>query len=251
MDRQVYDRMRLIEADHWWFRGRRKIIGGLIGELPLPRPARIAEVGSGTGGNLPMLAQFGEVTGMEPDADSRAYAQEKTGRPVKAGFLPADLPFETESLDLAAAFDVIEHVDEDAASVAALAGLLKPGGFLATTVPAHPWMWSRHDEAHHHKRRYRMAQYRALFDQAGLKIVKASYFNCVLFPPIAAVRLAKNLVKSQSADDDAIPPGPVNSLFAAAFASELGWLRHASLPFGVSIILIAQKPERQPEETVQ
>ena len=66
---------------------------------------------------------------------------------VEGGLLPDGLPFAPASFDLVCAFDVIEHVDEDAASVAALARLLKPGGYLATTVPGQPWMWSRHDEA--------------------------------------------------------------------------------------------------------
>ncbi|MFI4933523.1 MAG: class I SAM-dependent methyltransferase [Caulobacterales bacterium] len=243
MDRQIYDRMRLIEADHWWFKARRKIIAGLIAGLDLAKPARVLEVGCGPGGNLAMLASFGEVTAMEPDEESRAYAQEKTGVCVKGGRLPDGLPFEPASFDLVCAFDVIEHVDEDAASVAALAKLVKPGGYMATTVPAQPWMWSRHDELHHHKRRYRLAPYRALFLEAGLEVVTASYFNTVLFPPIAAIRLAKMLTGSRSADDDALPPAPLNAVLTGLFGAELSWLKRAPLPFGVSIILIARRPK--------
>jgi SAM-dependent methyltransferase len=242
MDRQTYDRMRLLQADHWWFRGKRRILAGLIGALDLPKPAKVLEVGCGPGGNLPMLGAFGEVVGLEPDEDSRAFAAENTGLRVEGGLLPDGLPFDPESFDLVCAFDVIEHVDEDQASVAALARLLKPGGYLATTVPAQPWMWSRHDELHHHKRRYTMAPYRALFEAAGVEIVKASYFNTLLFPPIAAIRALKMLTKSTAADDDAMPSAPVNGLLAAVFGSELGWLKHASLPTGVSILLIARRP---------
>ena len=74
MDRQTYDRMRLLQADHWWFRGKRRILAGLIGALDLPKPAKVLEVGCGPGGNLPMLGAFGEVVGLEPDEDSRAFA---------------------------------------------------------------------------------------------------------------------------------------------------------------------------------
>src|SRR5579871_3370987 len=180
MDRATYDRMRELQESHWWFRGRRAILAGLIGRLDLPKPAQILEVGCGPGGNLGMLKAFGEVTGLEPDDASRAYAAEHNHVRVEGGLLPGGLPFAPATFDLACAFDVIEHVDEDAASVAAIARLVKPGGYLATTVPGQPWMWSRHDEAHHHKRRYRMAAYRALFEAAGLEIVKASYFNTLL-----------------------------------------------------------------------
>ena len=242
MDRSTYDRMRLLQDHHWWFRGRRTILSGLIGELTLPHPARVLEAGCGPGGNLTMLRRFGQVTGLEPDEASRTYASQRMGVRVEGGLLPDTLPFEPASFDLVCAFDVIEHVDEDAATVAALGRLLKVGGYLATTVPAQPWMWGQHDALHHHKRRYRLRDYRRLFDAAGLTILKASYFNTLLFAPIAAIRLAKLALRSTSADDDALPPEPVNALLAGLFGAELHWLKHAPLPIGVSIVVIAQRP---------
>ena len=240
MDRATYDRMRVLQDGHWWFEGRRRILSGLIGALDLPKPAQVLEVGCGPGGNLEMLKRFGEVTALEPDEASRAYAAERTGVRIEGGLLPDGLPFAPASFDLVCAFDVIEHVDEDAASVAALARLLKPGGFLATTVPGQPWMWSRHDELHHHKRRYRLGDYRAMFEAAGLRVLIASHFNTVLFAPIAAVRALKKLTGSTEADDDAMPAPALNRLLTGLFAAEGPWLRHAPLPTGVSIVLIAQ-----------
>ena len=242
MDRATYDRMRALQAEHWWFKGRRAILAALIGDLPLPKPARILEAGCGPGGNLGMLKQFGEVTALEPDDDSRLYAAQHAGVPVAAGALPGPLPFAPASLDLVCAFDVIEHVDDDGGSVNALADLLKPGGYFVATVPGQPWMWSRHDEAHHHKRRYRMAPFRKLFEGARLEIVRASYFNALLFPPIAAVRALKMATGSTKADDDALPPAPLNRLLEGLFAAEAQWLRRANFPFGVSIAIIARRP---------
>jgi SAM-dependent methyltransferase len=241
MDPAIYERMRALQEGHWWFEGRRRILTELIGDLGLPKGARILEVGCGPGGNLGMLKGFGEVTAMEPDPGSRAYAAEKSGLTVESGFLPGPMPFAPESFDLVCAFDVIEHVDDDAGSIAALARLLKRGGRLATTVPSQPWMWSRHDELHHHKRRYRMGAYRQLFLAAGLEIVKASYFNTLLFPPIAAIRALKMATGARSADDDAMPSQAVNSLLKTLFGAERHWLKRASLPIGVSIVLIARR----------
>jgi SAM-dependent methyltransferase len=241
MDRATYDRMRVLQEGHWWFEGRRRILRTLIGDLHLPAEAQILEVGCGPGGNLAMLKGFGEVTALEPDEASRAYAAEHAGVRVEGGLLPDGLPFAPGSFDLVCAFDVIEHVDEDAASIAALARLLRPGGYLATTVPGQPWMWSRHDELHHHKRRYRLPAYRAMFEAAGLSVLTASHFNTLLFAPIAAVRALKMATGSTAADDDAMPPAPLNRLLAGLFAAERHWLRHAPLPTGVSIVLIARQ----------
>jgi len=240
MERQIYDRMRVLEQTHWWFTARRDILAAEIARLPLPKPARILEVGCGTGGNLELLKTFGEVRAIEPDAESRAYAAERSGVTVQGGLLPDGLPDLGGPFDLVAAFDVIEHVDDDAGAVAALAARLKPGGFLVTTVPAYAWLWSRHDAQHHHKRRYTRPAYRRLFD--GLKVRRATYFNSVLFPPIAAVRLARTAARIEGGDDEALPPPPLNGLLRRLFGAEKALLAATDLPFGVSILLIAERP---------
>jgi len=242
MERAVYDHMRALQRDHWWFAARREILASEIARLPLPHPARILEAGCGPGGNLEMLKRFGEVKAIEPDEDSRSYAAAQSGLDVRAGLLPAPLPDFGQAFDLIAAFDVIEHVDDDAAAVAALGDRLAPGGFMIATVPAYAWMWSDHDAAHHHKRRYRLADFRRLFESAGLRVRRASHFNALLFPPIAAVRLAKNAA-GLTGGDEAMPPRPLNGVLKAVFRLEREVLKATDLPFGVSILLIAQRPE--------
>jgi SAM-dependent methyltransferase len=242
MDRDVYRRIAEVEQDHWWFTARRAILADQIGRMGLPAGARILEIGCGTGGNLAMLRQFGEVSAVEPDDDARAHAAAKSGVPVRPGLLPDGLPDFEGPFDLAAAFDVIEHVDEDAASVAAIGRLLKPGGRLIATVPANAWMWSDHDARHHHKRRYDLAQFSGVVRAAGLEIAKASYFNTLLFPAIGAVRLAKAALKAKGGDDEAMPSPPLNRALHTLFAAETGLLRSFNLPFGVSILLIARRP---------
>lgn len=240
MERAIYDRMRDLQRDHWWFAARREILASEIGRLPLPRPARILEVGCGPGGNLDLLKQFGDVRAIEPDAESRAYAATHADVPVDGGLLPDGLPDLGEPFDMICAFDVIEHVDDDAGAVAALAARLKPGGFLVTTVPANAWMWSEHDARHHHKRRYALPDYRRLFE--GLRIHRATHFNSLLFPPIAAVRIAKSAAGMRGGDDEAMPSPALNGVLKRVFAAETRILRATDLPFGVSILLIAERP---------
>jgi SAM-dependent methyltransferase len=242
MERAIYDQMRVLQQDHWWFAARREILAAEIRRLRLPDPAQILEAGCGPGGNLAMLQRFGEVVAIEPDAESRDYAAERNGVDVRPGLLPQSAPDFGRTFDLVAAFDVIEHVPDDAGAVQRLGEYLKPGGFMITTVPAYGWMWSEHDAAHHHQRRYDLKAYRRLFENAGLEVRRASHFNTLLFPPIAAVRLAKNAA-GLSGGDDAMPSPAVNGVLKAVFGLERGLLAAADLPFGVSILLIAQRPQ--------
>lgn len=242
MEREIYNNMRAIESDHWWFRARRAILSDQIRRMRLSERANILEVGCGTGGNLQMLANFGHVTGVEPDDESRTYASTRTGVPVVGGMLPNQLPSFEQPFDLIAALDVIEHLDEDEASVRVLGQLLKPGGRMLTTVPAHPWMWSHHDLVHHHKRRYRKAEYLAIFEKAGLKVTRASYLNSLLFPAIALARVIKLPGKAESSLGDAVPPAPLNALLHAIFKFEKTLLAASNLPLGVSILVIAERP---------
>lgn len=237
MEPDVFLKMGRVEQRHWWFCARRKILADQIQRLALPDNAHLLEVGCGTGGNLSMLSRFGKVVAVEPDNAARLRAHQQSGQEILSGFLPDRLPQAAYGADLAVALDVIEHVDDDRAAVAAISQCLKPGGRFLATVPAYQWMWSGHDVAHHHKRRYRRPGFTQLFVDAGLTIRKSTYFNSFLFPPIAAARLLGLAV-----DGEAVPSAPLNGVLQAIFATERLLLRRGSLPFGVSILVIAERP---------
>lgn len=241
VDKAVYLRMAQLDAEHWWFVARRRILADQIARLSLPGSARILEVGCGPGGNLAMLSRFGRVDAMEIDGEARAIASARSGIEVKPGALPHDIGHEVSSFDLVAAFDVIEHVGPDAESIRALTRLLKPGGALIITVPAYQWLWSAHDERHHHKRRYTRSAVRKLAVDAGLAVEKCSHFNSFLFPMIAGIRSLKKLVETADSPDDKTPSRLVNAALTGIFGSERFPLRYLSMPFGVSILCIARR----------
>jgi SAM-dependent methyltransferase len=244
LEDSVYLEMASVEARHWWFTGRRRILDAEIGRrLPPPPPGgrRVLEVGSGTGGNLELLKTFGSVDAVEPNAMARELAARSEGVRLHDGGLPDQMPDFPDRFDLIAAFDVIEHVEADAASIRTLAGLLRPEGLLAVTVPAFSALWSRHDERHHHKRRYSRRKLEALFRQPGLEIVRLTYFNTLLFPVAASVRLAERAGLIESAGADRLPPPALNAALAGVFGAEAGLLRLLSPPFGLSLLLIARK----------
>ncbi|HVF36617.1 MAG TPA: class I SAM-dependent methyltransferase [Sphingomicrobium sp.] len=243
MERKVYEQMAQLDSRHWWFTARRRILDRLIERVVKPpKDARILELGAGTGHNLAMLSRFGAVEASELDPVARELASERLGRPVKEAALPDLSMFPKGSYDLIALLDVLEHVPDDKASLAAIRERLKPGGALLLTVPANPWMWSAHDVAHHHHRRYRKDEIKVLAKVAGFDIELLSPFNCLLFPPIAAVRLAGRLT-GRDDSDDAMPPVPVNKALEAIFGLERSLIGRLPMPFGVSLVAVLRRPQ--------
>jgi len=240
MERHVYERMAEIDRDHWWFVGRRKILTRLLERWrPKQGPLRILEVGCGTGGNIAMLQQFGTVDAIEPDDYARAFASERTGVQVKGGYLP-DVPLKDGHYDLIVLLDVLEHIPDDKGALVALRPKLAPGGRLMLAVPAMPSLWSGHDVAHHHQRRYTRNRLEAVVKAAGFRTLRRTAFNTLLLPAIVAVRWLNKALGREGGDEDRIPPAPVNTFLTWLFGAE----RHAAVrglfPAGVSIALVAE-----------
>jgi SAM-dependent methyltransferase len=244
MDKDFYLRYASFEDQHWWFVGRRAIVDKVIRNLTLPKNPKILEAGCGTGGNLSMLARYGRVSAMELDDVACKIANERQVTQVRLGNLPSRIPF-TDEYDLIAILDVLEHLDDDLAALLALHAKLKPGGWLLITVPAYQFLWSQHDEINHHKRRYLLRGLRQVVRKTGFSIHYSSYFNTFLFPIIAGVRCVKKLLRFESnsvGDSDlTLPSKPVNQILSLLFASERHLVGRVVLPFGVSILLLAQK----------
>jgi len=242
MERKVYEQMAKLDAHHWWFTARRRILDGVIERIVKPpKDAHILELGAGTGHNLAMLSRFGEVEATELDPVARELASERLGRPVVEAALPDLSMFPDRSYDMIALLDVLEHVTDDKGSLIAIFERLKPGGTLLLTVPINPWMWSAHDVAHHHHRRYRKHEIRKLAQDAGYEIELLSPFNSLLFPPIAAVRFVGKLTGKDDSDD-AMPSPAVNKALDLIFGLERDLVGRVPLPFGVSLVAVLRRP---------
>lgn len=238
MDRAVFDRMAELDSRHWWFVARRRILSELIErEVELPADARILEIGCGTGHNFGMLGKYGHIDAIEVDDEARALSSSRLGREVGAAPLPELPGIPDAAYHLIALLDVLEHIEEDRASLASIKRKLAPGGRVLLTVPANQWMWSAHDAAHHHHRRYSKAGLRQVIEEAGLKVETLSYFNSLLFPVAAAARIVGK-VSGRTESDDAMPPAPVNSLLEKVFGFERHLVGRVPLPAGVSLVAI-------------
>jgi SAM-dependent methyltransferase len=239
MERVVYQQMAELDERHWWYRARRQIIAELIERQGrLPEGAKILEIGCGTGHNLSMLSGFGHVEGLELDDEARALSEKRLGRKVMSSPLPELSGVPDRHYDLIGAFDVIEHIDDDKAALASIATKLKPGARFIMTVPAHQWMWTAHDVANHHKRRYSKKRLKELIDSSPMKLEALGYFNSLLFPLAVAERTASKLRKKDNGDVK-LPSAPLNALLEKIFAAERHFVGRLSLPPGLSLFAIA------------
>ena len=227
------------ETEHWWFVARRAILRAVVDQL-LPEGANrhVLEVGCGNGGNFSLLARYGALSAVEHDAGARARASSRGLARVEQGDLPHHLPFADTKFQLIAALDVVEHVDDDAAAVRALAERLSMDGMLLVTVPAYSWLWSSHDELSHHLRRYTAGGLNTILEKAGLRVAYSSYFNSFLFPVgVAHAKLSGLFGRQQYGMQ--VPPRFLNAALRTIFECERLVIPRHSLPFGMSIVSCA------------
>lgn len=244
MDAAAYDSLRNLQDEHWWFVGRRRFLRKLIQRHCHLRPnARILEAGCGFGGNLPLLEEFGRVSAFEYLHEARAYSTTRSGIAVVPGALPDGFDFGGRTYDLIALLDVLEHIDDDRASLATLSEGLTEKGRIIITVPAFQWLWSKHDELHHHKRRYSRKSLGSVIRDAGLTTAKTGYFNSLLFPLAMAQRLATRFGNGDAVADE-LPLKPLNKTLSGVFSLESAVAGRFSLPFGLSAFAIAERPLR-------
>lgn len=227
-----------LEERHWWFVARRRILLSVLEQsLHQKTDLDVLDAGCGGGATMESLGRYGRVRGMEFAPEAVAYNWER-GRDVVEGSIE-EMPFDDTSFDLALALDVIEHVPIDAQAIAELRRVLRPSGSLLLTVPALDMLWSSHDEANGHYRRYTTRKLRERVEGAGFEVQKITYFNTLLFPVILAFRKLGR--KSGGSDVEEVPER-LNAVLAGIFSLEKSFLARASLPIGVSALCFARKP---------
>ena len=247
MQQSYAERYASFEENHWWFRARRVILRELLQKGVEWRPGmQVFEIGVGPGLNLYSLYPSGcEIRGLEPDVENAGVANRRGPIPVSVGTIES-MPSELldRCYDVITMFDVLEHIKDDIVALERVKSLLVPGGYFILTVPAYQWLWSQHDEVNLHFRRYTRTQILECLKNAGLSVQRATYFNTLLLPTVAAARLAQRLIpprEKESCDFDR-SSGGLDKLFFRIFAAERNWLRRYSFPAGVSVFAIARKP---------
>ena len=235
------------ERRHWWWCGRRAILGRLLDDLfaagVAPR-GTLYDLGCGVGANLELLERFGPAVGYE-GADAAVAFAHSLGR---ANVHTADLALGEEALadaqppgGIVLFADVLEHLEDERPALALAARLLLPGGIVIATVPALPALWGPADDFNHHRRRYTRRSLVAAIEPR-FRIRRVTYFNSLLLGPIAAVRLLSRVLHLPGAQEAKLPSRPVNALLKLIFATEAPLLQRIDLPIGVSLLCVAEKP---------
>ena len=245
LDTTVFKQMAQIEDRHWWCRARREILATAIERFSTRSAAsriRLAEVGCGSGGNLPMLATFGRVLGTEPDVATVDYLRRTRGEAFEVICQPVPAPLPGK-FHVIAMFDVLEHIEDDRGALAWVSDHLEPGGIVVLSVPAFRFLWTEQDEAAHHFRRYTPDELVNVVPES-LTIEHVSCFNTLLFPAILAVRTAMQLRRRKNRPPKThlgIPPEPFNWLFYRIFRLERHFVCRLRFNLGVSILLVARR----------
>ena len=248
MDERLMNAMLELDDRHWWYRGRRRIIRAELDRLPLRAGASVLDAGCGSGRTLEELAPYGEVYGIELDPGAADVARARGRGEVQIGRLE-ELPWEDGRFDLITCLDVIEHTPDDRVTLRELRRVCRPGGFLLVTVPAYQGLWSTHDVANHHYRRYSRPRLRASARDAGWRVLRMTSFNGLLLAPAAAVRLAeRRRLRDPDPDRDYKPDlmlGPewLNSLLEQPLRLEARWLASGrTMPAGLSLLAVFENP---------
>jgi 2-polyprenyl-3-methyl-5-hydroxy-6-metoxy-1,4-benzoquinol methylase len=232
-----------LELSHWWYRGTREIcFATLAPYLAGRRDLRILDVGCGTGGNLLHLAAYGNAQGIDVDPLCVDYCRQKGLNVSVASMSRLNVP--AAAFDLVTIFDVVDQAEaaETPAIMAGIAEALAPGGLLAIREPAMPMAAGAHDVAVHVRQRFTIASLSSVLNAAGLDVLRITYLNTLLFPPIVLLRrFQRATMPGYAASDVRATPEPLNALLLGVLRVEKQLVQVMDLPFGVSIFAIARK----------
>ncbi|OGC96911.1 hypothetical protein A2634_02830 [Candidatus Amesbacteria bacterium RIFCSPHIGHO2_01_FULL_48_32] len=231
-----------IELFHWWWEGRRFLIRQIFGRYFTDGGLKILDVGCGTGGEISFLEKFGKVWGVDKSKMAVNYCRKKGLNNVKLGEA-TKLPYPGRKFDSVGLFDVLEHIKNDRLALLEAKRVTRRGGLVIITVPATPFIWSKHDVLQGHYRRYTGTSLAGVAKAAGMKVEEVRYFNILLMPPIAVIRILsrwKMLAGLGEYDSkinfDISKVGWINWLLKVIFKLEIGMGRVLDYPVGVSLV---------------
>ncbi|HEX2521142.1 MAG TPA: class I SAM-dependent methyltransferase [Terriglobia bacterium] len=248
MQLDEYRKMYALEENFWWYRGMLRITKQILQRHFQPGgDIRILDAGCGTGKMLVELEGYAlkHPVGFDFSAEAVKFLKLRGVANVLQAST-TDIPFKSESFDLVTSFDVLCQLpgEGDRRALQEFHRVLKPGGMIYVRLPANPWLFATHDRCSLTVRRYDRSDLVAKVEQAGFRILKASYANFFLFPVFAFKRLVLERFGIFSDSSDLRPvPAVLNRILEIPLTIESRFLAFSSVrfPCGVSLVCFAQK----------
>jgi SAM-dependent methyltransferase len=239
------ERLAHFEEWYWWHRARQSIVARLLARYRGDAHGRVLDVGCGAGATTLGLRSAGRVLGVDLGAEAVVAARERGLEVARMG--AHGLAVRQGAFDVAVALDVLEHLDDDLGAAHELYRALRPGGRLLVTVPAYQWLWSSHDVALGHRRRYRQGDVRSLLESVGFEVELCSYVMTAVLPPAIVVRLLERLPgrrpPAAQSESGYLPiPRMLNELLTRIVSFDGVLAGRVPLPFGLSVAAVARKP---------
>ncbi len=241
-----------VDDRHWWFLARRQIVRRLVEQVVPPSPdSTIIDVGCGTGGDVALLANDYRSIGIDVSAEAVELAAARWPQvQFLCGDSPASVGDSIRDARLVLFLDVLEHVPDDFWMLSQWLAATTAGAHFLITVPADPALWSPHDEAYGHYRRYDRRRLVRLWDDLPVATLLVSYFNSRLLPMVKLVRLlgrVRGQASGRAGTDLRLPISPVNRLLQRVFAGEAHRLsdalagRRRGYAAGVSLVALLRR----------
>lgn len=244
MRSQRYHQIYIYENRHWWYRGRRRLLFEVLKTLPNKGELKILDFGCGPGSTINLLNQFDEVFGVDIEPQAISYCLKKGLKNVKLIRQGKALPFNSNSFDVITCMDVLEHIENETATLLDLRRVLKKDGLLIVSVPAFPFLWGELDNRSHHFRRYKKSELINILKTSGFKVQKVVYFNYLFFIPIAVIRIFQRSLfgrKFYWGVDPIVKNNLMNQFLTYIFYFDVVSALKIQPPFGVSLVALLKK----------
>lgn len=239
MEIKEYQRMYEFEDEYWWFVGRKNNIDKYINSINITKESSILDAGCGTGINMIHLSKYSnDIIGIDTSDEAIYFCMQRGLENVIKRDVE-DLNLKHNSFDLITALDILEHID-DTKALSEFYKVLKPKGYLIINVPAFNFLWSKHDEALHHKRRYTKSYLKKKLMSEGFTIENISYWNTFLFLPMMLFRFFRKYFSNSSETDLKVLPKVINKCLIIILKIESTLIGKINLPFGVSLLCLAK-----------
>lgn len=228
-----------VADDYFWFRGKEAFIHILLASLPRRCGAKILNIGAGTGNDAEVISRFGDVWALDLNPAALDLIPPTTVKEKKVGSA-YDTGYANDFFDIVVAFDVLEHLEDDARAVKEISRILKPGGYFVVTVPAFPFLFGPHDVAYEHYRRYTKPMMTTLLEH--FERITLGYWLCFLFFPAVAARLLDKFVRRPIGGSRL--PDFLNNLFYRILSLENRLInRGLEMPVGLSLYGVYRQPK--------